>query len=567
MDNEFDPQRSRRINRAIDLAFAGKMERRQFIKHLAALGYSIAAATLLAEQAVAAAENQAARRDESIKSFDYIIVGAGSAGCILASRLSASGSAKVLLIEAGGADIEQEKIVLPWMWTTNLGTDIDYKYITVPQDHASSRALPYNSGRVLGGSSSINAMIWLRGDPRDYRAWEMAGGDPWKVDSLLESFRQIERYRGEPSAYRGTSGAMPVGKLSVRHSYADRFISAGIDLGLAANPDFNGASIDGIGFYDLNIDQGRRVSAAHAFLNPALRRENLTLLTNTRVLQLKMNGKRCMGVQVLKDGAVSSYESSKEIILSAGTINSPQLLIRSGIGPSDELQKLKIPIVADLPGVGANLVDHVLVQGTVFESKDKMPSVIGNGSQAHAVWKTTPSAEMPDIQFVFAQAPLGSNKVPLDGGYAVLVALVRPASVGSIKLRRLEPDIPPLIDPNFLAEASDMDKLLVAMEFARELGNSKSFDDVRKGEVGPGNVNKAATRRFIAENSGTYWHPVGTCRMGTDRASVVDPSCRVRGVEGVRVVDASIMPRITTTNTNAPTMMIAQRASDMILGI
>jgi choline dehydrogenase len=405
-------------------------------------------------------------------------------------------------------------------------------------------------------------MFWLRGDLRDYQPWQDAGGPQWGPDAMLRAFRELERFNGKPSPYRGTSGLLSNGQLPSNHPMAKLFVEAGKEAGLKENHDFNGAQIEGIGYYDLNIDGGRRISAAHAFLLPVLSRRNLTLLTDAKVLRLVMNGRKCKGVELRHNAANKTY-FAKEVILSAGAVNSPEILLRSGIGPADELKKIEISSVCDLPAVGRNLVDHVMVLGTSFETKDKTSPPSGNGGEAHAVWKSDPTLSVADTQLIFSQVPSAAD-LPMDRGYSLLVGLVRPTSVGSLRLQNSDPDSAPLIDPNYLAEEADMRRLLLSMELTREIGNSNAFADVRKREVLPGKLAKQEMRRFIAEHCATYWHAVGTCRMGTGEESVVDPSLRVHGTEGLRVVDASVMPRITTLNTNAPTMMIAHKAAEII---
>ena len=359
---------------------------------------------------------------------------------------------------------------------------------------------------------------------------------------------------------------MSVGQLPSNHPYSRRFVAAGQEVGLELNADFNGASIDGVGFYDMNIDEGRRITAAHAFLLPVLTRKNLRLLTDARVVELVMDGTRCTGVRVSRgESTTIAYSCSSDVILSAGVINSPEILLRSGIGDARDLRKLGIPVACDLRGVGRNLVDHVMVRNIVFETMEKSPPISANSSEAHALWKSDPALDMPDVQFLFTQIPLGAKDVPMNQGYAIVTALARPASVGTVRLESADPGSKPLIDPNYLADESDVRKLSVAIEFAREIGNAGSFGDIRRLEASPGRLGQKEKRDFIKENCSTYWHPVGTCRMGEDQDAVVDTFCRVRGIEGLRVVDASVMPRITTTNTNAPTMMIAQRASALIL--
>jgi choline dehydrogenase len=326
---------------------------------------------------------------------------------------------------------------------------------------------------------------------------------------MLQSFRELETFRGKPSSYRGTTGKMPVGLLPANHPYSKLYIEAGMELGMKHNPDFNGAGIEGVGFYDMNVDNGRCVSAAHAFVLPILDRSNLTLMTDTKVLKLVMNGDACTGVQVRHNGQIKSIRGG-EIVLSAGAVNSPEILLRSGIGASDELKALGIPTAINLPGVGRNFVDHVMVHNVVFTSKEKMPAPSGNTSESHAFWKSDASLDVPDLQLIFEQLPIGKANVPMDEGFSIIVGLVRPSSVASVKLRNTDPDSAPLIDPNYLSTEADMKKLVKGVEMARQLGNAKAFAGVRKAEVSPTKLGDGDVRKFIAENMATFWHPVGS---------------------------------------------------------
>jgi choline dehydrogenase len=568
MNRQYNAEKSDQINADIDAAYTGQLPRRDFLKRLLAFGFLPAAADAMAEQAAAAAANQ--RRQSALiesgrRNFDCIIVGAGSAGCVLANRLSAVASRHVLLIEAGGRDISQDKITVPAMWPTNWGdAETNYNYKTVPQRNAQNRSLAFDRGRILGGSSSINAMFWQRGDPRDFQSWEEVAGRDWGTEAMLSSFKRIERFSGPRSDYRGADGELANGPLPTNHPFSRRFVEAGGEIGLSRNPDFNGAVLDGVGFYDLSIANNRRVSAAHAFVLPVLERPNLTVLTESSALKLEFSGTRCTGVVVRRGTSIEAYHAT-ETILSAGAVGSPELLLRSGVGPVRDLRSLGIQSVVDLPGVGKNFVDHVMVHNLVFTTRDKMPPITGNTSEAHAFVKSGPNVPVPDLQLIFEQLPIGNTPVPVDQGYTILVGLVRPASVGSLRLKDAKLGSVPLIDPNYLAEPADLERITRGVEIARELGNAKAFGDVRKEEFSPGRIGKREMREFIQRNCATFWHPVGSCKMGTDPTSVVDPQCRVHGVQGLRVVDASVMPRITTANTNAPSMMIAQKASDLIV--
>ena len=517
--------------------------------------------------------------------YDYIIIGAGSAGCVLANRLSEDPAVKVLLLEAGGPDNKQE-IHIPLAFSKLFKGPCDWTYFTEPEPQLGNRSLYWPRGKVLGGSSSINAMIYIRGHRADYDQWRDLGNPGWGYADVLPCFKKSENQEHGASEYHGASGPLHVSDLRTVNPLSDAFVQAGQEAGFQRNHDFNGASQEGFGFYQVTQDNGKRHSAAAAFLHPAMSRKNLTVRTNTHVFGIYFEGKRAAIVSFQQGNGSVQERAEREIILCAGAIGSPQLLMLSGVGPADHLRQLDIPVACDLPGVGGNLQDHPCT-GVAYEctkpvslasAEDysnmaryllfKKGPLTSNVAEAGAFIRTSPGCQVPDLQFHFGVGYFVEHGFRQIKGHAFTfgATLLHPYSRGEIRLRSSNPLDAPSIRANYLADSRDSDVLLEGVKLARALAATKAFDQYRGTELHPGPEAKddRALRQHMALFTETLYHPVGTCKMGHDAAAVVDSELRVRGVEGLRVVDASIMPAIVGGNTNAPTIMIAEKAAEMI---
>jgi choline dehydrogenase len=527
--------------------------------------------------------------------YDYVIAGAGSAGCVLASRLSENPEVRVLLLEAGPPDTADE-IRIPAAVNLLFQTAYDWNYQTVPQDRAGGRSIYWPRGRVLGGSSSINAMIYIRGNRHDYDSWrDDYGCEGWGYTDLLPYFLRAESNSRGASAYHGAAGPLSVQDLKFKSSLTGAFLAAARNSGVPANDDFNGPGQDGVGYYQVTQKAGRRWSAADAYLKPAADRPNLTIQTDALVTGIEIEGGRATGIRYLRRGVEELAEARSEVIVCGGVIGSPQLLMLSGIGPADHLREHDIAVVTDSPGVGSNLSDHPVV--TAMWSAPKTRSLWEKAGPANlARWqmthtgpmttniaeaggfsRTDPALPAPDIQWHILPVPYldGGLADPASRALSVLITLVAVGSRGKIRLRSSDPRHKPLIDPSYLSDLADLDPLVAAVGMAREYAAARPLSRQLKSEMAPGPEVRtdAEVREWIRGNLSTLYHPVGTCAMGGDSrlaasklTSVVDTELRVRGVEALRVVDASVMPTVPRGNTNAPTIAIAERAADLIQG-
>jgi choline dehydrogenase len=506
--------------------------------------------------------------------YDFIVVGAGVAGSVLAAELSASG-AQVLVIESGGSD-DAPTIANPSIWFYNVGGPLDYHLPISPSPRLNNRNFNMALGHVLGGGSSINAMVWMRGTQRDYDGWAENGAKGWAFADVLPVFKSQEDWEGGANEWRGSGGPIHIRRPKDPHPTAPVFIEAAHEMGMPILDDVNGPLRPGAGYINMNIAaDGTRVSAARAFLHPALSRPNLTLLLNAQVVKLNFKGIRCVGVKLITDGALKDIAADKEVILAAGSINSPKLLMLSGIGEAKALRGFGIDVVENLPGVGENLQDHVLVSGVVFKYKGKMPdrAADSNAVEAEAYLSSSPSGET-DISLVLHQLPVITPEVasrfgtPPPDSLTIAPALVQPTSTGSVRLASGNFQDTAVINGNYLDTDDDFAAVVRAIEIARELGSQHAFDDLREGELIPGpNASAEQIEELARLASASFGHAVGTCKMGVDKLAVVDPELRVHGILSLRVADASVMPRIITgPGTSASTHMIAGRAAKLILG-
>src|SRR6266446_5823972 len=555
----------------LDQLATGRLTRRRFLSMVGAATAAGAFGPVL-EQAVAAGANQEERRTSLQSHYDFIVVGAGAAGSVLAAELSASG-AQVLVIESGGPD-DAPTIANPSIWFYNVGGPLDYHLPIKPSPRLNNRKFNMALGHVLGGGTTINAMVWTRGMQRDYDGWAKGGARGWAFADVLPVFKAQEDWEGGANAWRGVGGPIHIRRPGDPHPTAPVFLEAARQMGMPILDDVNGPMVPGAGYINMNIAlDGTRVSAARAFLHPALSRPNLTLLLKTNVVKLNFQGTRCVGVKVNTDGAVKDIAVDREVILAAGAIHSPQLLMLSGIGEANVLRALGINLVENLPGVGKNLQDHVLVSGVVFKYKGKMPArpADSNAVEAEAYLSSGPSGDT-DINLVLEQLPALTPEAtarfgtPPDDAFTIAPALVQPTSRGSVRLASSLFQNAPVIEANHLGTDSDFTAMVRAIEAAREIGNQRAFDGVREVELVPGPKATAEDLRELARlASASFGHAVGTCQIGVDTFAVVDAQLRVHGVSGLRVADASVMPRIITGPTNAPTHMIAGKAAQLIL--
>jgi choline dehydrogenase len=500
--------------------------------------------------------------------YNYIVIGAGSAGCVVANRLTEDPETTVLLLEAGNPAAKPE-IQTPSVWTSLLGTEVDWAYWTEPEPNLDGRKILCSRGKVVGGSSSINALIYMRGNRQDFDHWQALGNPGWSYEAVLPYFKKSENHQRCASEFHGVDGALSVTDLIAPSAVNARFIEAAAQLGYEHNPDFNGVHQEGSGLYQLTAKDGKRHSAAAAFLVPILDRPNLTVQTSAVVTQILFEGTRAVGVEYLHQETLHQVHVYQEVILSAGVFDSPKLLMLSGIGDARHLHTLGIPVIADLPGVGQNLQDHLLV-GIGYQSTQMLPPIAPTSNLVEAglfLHSGRSKEAKPDLQFLFSPALwVGSTINPAIPGFTLILALVNPQSRGTVTLQSGNSADPPVIQANYLQHETDLQVLIEGIKIARQLAHADAFAEIVGNELAPGLdiTSDQAIAAYIRQAANTFWHPVGTCKMGSDPLAVVDAQLLVHGVTGLRVVDASIMPIITTGNTNAPTIMIGEKAADLI---
>jgi choline dehydrogenase len=557
----------------LDQVATGCMSRRGLLSIAGAAGLAGGLAPGLVDQAVAAGEAQSANRAALKSSYDYIVVGAGAAGSIVAAELSKSG-AQVLALESGPND-DAPTILNPSIWFYNVGGALDYKLAVTPTPQLNNRKFNMALGHVLGGGSSINAMVWARGLQRDFDGWAQNGAQGWAFKDVLPIFKAQEDWEGGANPWRGAGGPVHIRRPHDPHPTAPAFLEAARQMGFPVHDDVNGPQLPGAGYINMNIAaDGSRVSAARAFLRPALSRANLTLLLNSHVQKVNFAGKRATGVRVLVGDAPRDIAAEKEVILSAGGVQSAKLLMLSGVGDAAALRPLGIDVVENLRGVGKNLQDHILVSGVVFKYKGKMPDrpADSNAVEAEVYLSSGQSAAGTDINLVLEQLPAVTPEAaarfgaPPADAFTIAPALVQPTSRGAVRLASANPSDPLIIDANYLGTDQDLKALTKAIDAARELGRQTAFDGVRDVELIPGP--KSGPREVLElarTGSASFGHAVGTCKIGVDTMAVVDPQLRVHGLERLRVADSSAIPRIPTAPTNAASYMVGGKAARMIL--
>lgn len=522
--------------------------------------------------------------------YDYIIIGAGSAGCVLANRLSANAHTKVLLLEAGSPDKKKE-IHIPAAFGKLFKSEVDWNYETEPQVNLNNRCLFQPRGKTLGGSSSMNAMIYIRGHQTDFDDWRNLGNDGWGFKDVLPYFKKSENQERGADDFHGTGGELNVADLRSPNLLSEALVEAAVELGFRSNKDFNGAEQDGFGLYQVTQKGGKRCSTAVAFLKPVLNRPNLTIKTNAQVSRLNFDGKSVMNVEFVKNGKTETAEVEGEVILCGGAYNSPQLLMLSGIGSAEKLKMFDIPTVVALPGVGENLRDdlvcalspvckkpfslaaaesYINIAKFLLFGKGMLSSNVG---EAGGFVKLDSAQSRPNIQYHFAPVYYLNHGfiVPKGHGFTITPTLIRPKSSGFVGLRSANPTDAPIIQPNFFENSKDLDLMVKGYRLCFDLIYTKAFDEFRSeiycddkiGSIARDSSNSEIAD-YIRRNAETLYHPVGTCKMGSDDLAVVDANLKVHGTENLRVVDASVFPTAIGGNPNAAVIMIAEKAADLI---
>lgn len=522
------------------------------------------------EFAARVAANQADRLANLAKTYDFIVCGAGSSGSVVARRLAENPAVQVLLIEAGGDD-DRPSVMDPAAWPTNLGGETDWGFTAEPNPELNGRAMPMSMGKVLGGGSSINVGVWARGHRSDWDFFAEESGDAsWGYEAVLGLYRELEDWQGAPDPHhRGTGGPVHVRPSPNPGPAALAMLDAALEIGVPTYQSPNGRMMEsegGAAISDVLTRDGKRHSIFRAFTWPCLDRPNLTLLTHTQVARVLLEGRRAVGVEVVRNGAVERFDATGEVILSLGAIMTPTVLMRSGIGDEDELHGADVTLLHRLPGVGRNLQDHVSF-GCIWEYREPI-APRNSGSEATLYWKSDPSIREPDLLFCQVEFPVPSpetaNRGVPEHGWTMFAGLAHPKSRGRIGLRSGDLLSPPRIELNTFGDPDDLRAAIACVQLCRELGNTRAFEPLVRREAMPGPLSGAEMERYVRDAAVTYWHQTCSAKMGRDEMSVVDSDLRVYGVDGLRIADGSVMPRVATGNTMAPCVVIGEKASRYI---
>jgi choline dehydrogenase len=567
-----DLKTGERISQLEAALIRGHLDRRGFVKLALAAGTSLVAASAMAQQGAAISATQNYNRGNLRRQYDYIVVGAGSSGSVVARRLAENPTAQVLLLEAGGSD-DIPAVLDPGLWPMNIRSERDWGYTAQPNPALFGRSLILPMGKVVGGGSSINVMAWVRGHKHDFDLWAKESGDPsWGYAHILQIYKRIENWQGAADpAYRGNGGLLWVQPAKDPNPIAPAMVEAAKSVGIPAFADHNGVMNEGPGgcaIANTRIRDGRRRNIPSDYLYPILHQSNITVLTGAEVRRVTVEKTVATGVEFTWRGEAHTVEAASEVILSAGAINSPKILMLSGIGDSAKLERAGVRPVHHLPGVGENFQDHILLAGCVWEYKvPQAPR--NNAAECTFFWKSDASLPTPDLQpfqieVPYASEVTGKQYAAPQAGWTIAPGLVRPKSRGRILLRSADPRDAVEIESGFLTHSDDVRALVRCVELCREIGNAAPLREFSAREVMPGPLQPSELDSFVRNAAGTYFHETCTCKMGRDEMAVVDARLKVRGVERLRVADGSIMPEVTTGNTMAPCVIIGERAAELI---
>jgi len=561
------------LNALEDDLYRGQIGRRAFMLGALAAGASLASAQAMVQDGSDAAITQLYNARNLQPEYDYIVVGSGSGGAVVAGRLAAETGARVLVLEAGGTD-QVAAVQNPALWPTNIRSERDWGHSAIAAASVNNRSLILPMGKVVGGGSSINVCIWARGHKNDFDSWAADTGDEgWSYARVLDIYRRIEDWQGAPDpSRRGKGGRLWVEPARNANPIAAAMLDAAASVGIPKFDDQNGVMMEGGGgaaLTNVRIRDGRRRNLPSDYLYPVLKRPNITLLTGAEVQSLTLKGQRVTGVRFLRNGVVQTVRATRRVVLSAGAINTPKILMLSGIGDEAELRRHGIRTVAKLPGVGRNFQDHVLAAGCIWEYNQPLPPA-NSFAEATFFWKSDSSLPTPDLQPVQVEIPFGSEvtgpqyKAPA-GSWTIAPGLVRPKSRGRVTLASAKPGDMARVDGAFLSHPDDVRALLRGIELCREIGNSSAMKPYVKREVMPGPLGRDEMVNFMRNAASTYYHQSCTCKMGRDEMAVVDGRLSVRGVDGLSIADASVMPTVSTGNTMAPTVIIGERMADILI--